>query len=73
MREATAELEGVQRAMFEALTDLYAILPLGFNGERMVPLLRKRKRTEGLTGAALDRAVEHFIARVPHARGSRLN
>ena len=63
--------------MFEALTDLYSILPLGVKGKRMVPLLKKRRpaaaQGPGLTGAALDDAVKRFVSRVPHSRGSRLN
>jgi hypothetical protein len=71
----------VQTAVWEAMTDLYAILPLGTEkrGRKYVavPLLKKkgvnRARKPGLTGAALEAAVDRFVARVPHALGSRLN
>ena len=61
--------------MFEALTDLYALLPLGSDGRgHAVPLLRKPHAARpGLTGAALEKAVDAFIARVHHAPGSRMN
>lgn len=63
------------------MTDLYAILPLGQKkrGKHYyaVPLIKKRKRPDrskpGLTGAALEQAVDRFVARVPHARGGRAN
>ncbi len=61
--------------MFEALTDLYALLPLGSDGRgHATPLLRKAGAAKpGLTGAALEKAVDRFMARVPHAAGSRVN
>ena len=56
------------------MTDLYAILPLGRDKRgRGVPLLRKRKapsrREPGLTGAALEKAVDRFISRVGAGAG----
>lgn len=56
--------------MFDAMTDLYAILPLGKRGK---PLLKKRRdpsdRKPGLVGGALERAVEKFGARLGFGAG----
>jgi hypothetical protein len=52
--------------IFDALTDLYALLPQPPKGK---PLLRKKRRSvsaaPGLTGAALEREVDRWAAIFP--------
>jgi hypothetical protein len=62
----------VNAAVYDALVDIYAILPLGRDRRgHAVPLLRKPRRSgneardKGLTGAALEREVDRWALIFP--------
>ncbi len=60
--------------MYDAMTDLYSILPIGHDKRgKPVPLLRKPKTAAdtkpGLTGGALERRIDRW-ARNPLYNGS---